>query len=397
MKRVSPLIVLAAAVGLLTPSIAVAAGPPPNPPTDLASVDATEARITITWTSSTSPDVVRYEAFLGSANYHTQSASVAASTTSVTFGGFQCGSPYTFSVVAVDSSGDVSTADTATLSTLPCQADVQVVSNTPSVTDSTIGQDVTFTIVAHNNGPDAVVLFVNTVATISGLAVIPDADTVVCDFGISNDGSDCEYGLIQPGETVTQTDALETVATSSGYATEVACARSPYPIDDPNPLNDCGVAAVKLDQPAGNASGGGNPGGGSNGGPGGVVVAGPSGSEPQPQPPVVSRPPILVGCVPYTFVYGQRASGRRWQRTVRVRDVVALDGSCHGDRILIGRANAVFSRTRVKSGIYVNVSSWRCRQVRMKGAWLDDCSQGPRALSWSETVVPAEDAIGGNT
>ncbi len=384
MKRVSLLIVLATAVGLLTPSIAVAAGPPPNPPTDLASADATEASITITWTPSTSTDVVGYKAFLGSPSYYTQSASVGASTTSATFGGLQCGSPYTFSVVAVDSSGDVSTADTATMSTLPCQADVQVVSNTPSVADATIGQDVTFTIVAHNNGPDAVVLFVNTVATISGLAVIPDADTVVCDFGISNDGSDCEYGLIQPGETVTQTDTLETVATSSGYATEVACARSPYPIDDPNPLNDCGVATVKLNQPAG-SSGAVNSGGWSNGGSGGVVVAGSNGAE--PQPPVVSRPSLRV-CAPYTFVYGQRAADR-WQRMVRVGDIVALDRNCHGSRILIGRANAVFSRTQVKSGVYVNVSSWRCRQLRVKGAWLDDCSQGPRALSWSETVVRA--------
>ena len=209
---------------------------------------------------------------------------------------------------------------------------------------------------------------------------------MVCDFGISNDGSDCEYDLIQPGETVTQTDTLQTVATSSGYATEVACARSPYPIDDPNPLNDCGVATVKLNQPAG-SSGGGDPGGDSNGGSGGVVVTGSNGSEPQPQPPVASRPPLRV-CVPYTFVYGQRAAGR-WKRTVRVGDIVALDGSCHGDRILIGRANAVFSRTQVKSGIYVNVSSSRCRQLRMMGAWLDDCSRGPRALSWSETVVRA--------
>lgn len=385
MKRVSLLIVLATAVGLLTPSIAVAASPP-NPPTGLGLGEATETSVTITWTPSTSTDVVGYEAFLGSASYYTQSASVGASTTSATFGGLECSSPYTFSVVAVDSSGTVSPADTAALSTLPCQADVQVVSNTPSVADATIGQDVTFTIVAHNNGPDAVVLFVNTVATISGLAVIPDADTVVCDFGISNDGSDCEYGLIQPGETVTQTDTLETVATSSGYATEVACARSPYTIDDPNPLNDCRVATVKLNQPAG-SSGAGNSGGGSNGGSGGVVVTGSNGAEPQPQSPVVSRPPLRV-CVPYTFVYGQRRADR-WQRAVRVGDIVARDGNCPGSRILIERANAVFSRTQVKSGIYVSVSSWRCRQLRVKGAWLDNCTQGPRALSWSETVVRA--------
>jgi uncharacterized repeat protein (TIGR01451 family) len=385
------LIVLATVVGLLTPSITVAATLP-NPPTGLGLGEATETSVTITWTPSTSTDVVEYEAFLGSPSYYTQSASVGASSTSVTFTGLQCGSPYTFSVVAVDASGNVSPTDTAALSTLPCQADVQVVLNTPSVADATIGQNVTFTIVARNNGPDAVELFVNTVTTISGLAVIPDADTVVCDFGISNDGSDCEYGLIQPGETVTQTDTLETVATSSGYAAEVACARSPNPIDDPNPLNDCGVATVKLDQPAG-SSGGGNSGGESNGGSGGVVVTGSNGSEPQPQTPVVLHPPLRV-CAAYTFVYRQRAAGP-WQRTVRVGVIMALDGNCRGSRILIERANAVFSRTQVKSGIYVNVSSWRCRQLRMKGAWLDDCWQGPRMLSWSETIVRArEPAIG---
>jgi hypothetical protein len=102
---------------------------------------------------------------------------------------------------------------------------------------------------------------------------------------------------------------------------------------------------------------------------------------------VVSHPPLLV-CAPYTFVYGQTAAGP-WQRTVLVGVIMALDRNCRGSRSLIERANAVFSRTQVKSGIYVNVSAWRCRQLRMKGVWRDDCSQGPRMLSWSETIVRA--------
>jgi uncharacterized repeat protein (TIGR01451 family) len=307
----------------------------------------------------------------------------------VTFGGFQCGSLYTFSVVAVDSSGDVSPASTVTLYTASCQADIDVVSNTPNVSDAAIGENVTFTIVATNNGPDAVGMLVNTESTLAGLTNLPDPfDGLTCQ-GVSNDGSACEYNWVQPGETFTETLVLQTQASTNGYANEVACAYAPWERTVDPPLNDCAVATVKLDQqPTGNGSGSENPGGGSN-------ATGPSGSppHPQPQPPVVSRPPLRV-CVPYTFVYGQRAAGR-WQRTVRVGDIVALDASCHGSRILIERANAVFSRMQVKSGIYVNVSSWRCRQLRVKGAWLDDCRQGSRVLSWSETVARAgEPAIG---
>jgi hypothetical protein len=391
---VGVLIVLATAMLVGTPSIAAAAGPAPlNPPTDLGESGATETSVTITWTPSTSPNVTGYEAFAGYPWFYTQSASVDASTTSATLGGLQCGTDDHFSVVAVDSSGDVSAADTANLATSPCQADIQVVSNTPSVTHAAIGQDVTFTIVATNNGPDTVGMLVNTESTLVGLAhPVDPIDTLTCQ-GVTNDGSACEYNFVQPGQTLTETMILQTQASSDGYANEVACAYAPWE-QTVDPLsNNCAVATVKLDQ---ETAGSGSPGTG-NLGSGGVVVTGPSGSQPQPQPgtppPVVSRPPLRV-CVPYTFAYAERAAGRS-QRRVRVRDIVALDGHCHGNRILIERANAVFSRTHAKAGIYVNVSSWRCRQVRVKGAWLGDCWQGPRALSWSETVMrTGEPAIG---
>lgn len=396
MKRVSLLIVLATGVELLTPSLASAAGSPVNPPTNLRVVSETETTVTLAWSPSTSSDVTGYEAFEGLAN--SPSASTAANTTFVTLGNVVCGLQFDFSVEAIDSAGNASSKDPIVVDMRPCQADIQVVSDTPSVTHAPVGTDVTFTIVAWNSGPDAAEMYVKTAWILAGLAFTDLPDAVSCQ-GIGNDGSQCEYGWIPPGQTVTQTVTLRTQATSTGYVNDVACVFWPIgddPLDDPDPSNDCAVATVQLDQePPSGDSAGGSTGGGSNGGSGGVVVMGSSGSQPQPlpRPPVVSRPPLRV-CVPYTFGYGQKAADRS-QRTVRVRDIVALDGHCHGNRILIERASAVFSRKHAKSGIYVNVSSWRCRQLRVKGAWLDDCWQGPRALSWSETVVrTGEPAIG---
>src|SRR5580704_13537140 len=238
-----------------TPSIAAAAGPAPlNPPTDLGESGATETSVTITWTPSTSPNVTGYEAFAGYPWFYTQSASVDASTTSATLGGLQCGTDDHFSVVAVDSSGDVSAADTANLATSPCQADIQVVSNTPSVTHAAIGQDVTFTIVATNNGPDTVGMLVNTESTLVGLAhPVDPIDTLTCQ-GVTNDGSACEYNFVQPGQTLTETMILQTQASSDGYANEVACAYAPWE-QTVDPLsNNCAVATVSSARRQGGAA-----------------------------------------------------------------------------------------------------------------------------------------------
>ena len=312
MKRVWVLVALATTMGLAAPTIAVAAGSPPNAPTDLHSDDGTETSATVTWSPSTSADVTGYEAFVGFPTSYTQSTSVDGSTTSATFGNLQCGTSYWFSVVAVDSSGEVSPASTAAVSTAPCQADIQVVSDTPSVTEATIGQDVTFTIVATNNGPDAVGMLINTESTLVGLALPPDptdsVDRLACQ-GVSNDGSACEYDWVQPGQTFTETLVLQTQPSSNGCASEVACAYAPWEQTVDAQFNDCAVATVKLDQEsAGGGSGGGDSGGGdaagSGGGvvtgSGGGVVAGSSGSQPKPQPrpqpPAESRPRLRV-CV----------------------------------------------------------------------------------------------------
>lgn len=130
-------------------------------------------------------------------------------------------------------------------------ADLAVVSKTADVRHARIGGEVTFTIVATNLGPDAADL--NVVEDPSQLypGQFPPADfqlgTEQCDFGISPDTPACEYGLVQPGETV-KTVAVMTVKPTAGkYASNTACVFSwDVPISDPNPANNCVTMAVRI-------------------------------------------------------------------------------------------------------------------------------------------------------
>jgi hypothetical protein len=130
-------------------------------------------------------------------------------------------------------------------------ADLAVVSKTANVRHAKIGQEVTFTIVATNRGPAAADL--NVVE--DPWQIYPDrfrpADfqlgEEVCDLGISPDSPACEYGLVQPGETVKTVAVMTVVPTAGHYASNTACVFSwDVPIIDPNPANDCVTMRVKI-------------------------------------------------------------------------------------------------------------------------------------------------------
>jgi hypothetical protein len=130
-------------------------------------------------------------------------------------------------------------------------ADLAVVSKTADVRHAKIGDEVTFTIVATNNGPDAADL--NVVEDPAQLypGQFPPSDFQLvseeCDFGISADTPACEYGVVQPGETVTTVVVMTVEPTAGDYASNTACVFSwDVPIIDPNPGNDCVTTIVRV-------------------------------------------------------------------------------------------------------------------------------------------------------
>jgi uncharacterized repeat protein (TIGR01451 family) len=124
---------------------------------------------------------------------------------------------------------------------VPPTADLAIVSNTANVRHAKVGQEVTFTIVATNNGPDPADFFVNEQALV-GLEMVSET----CDRGISPDTPFCEYGFLQAGETVTTTVVARVQATGGRYASNTACASSPETIADPNSANDCATTNLRI-------------------------------------------------------------------------------------------------------------------------------------------------------
>ncbi|MEW1959060.1 fibronectin type III domain-containing protein [Kineococcus sp. NPDC059986] len=108
---------------------------PPSAPSTVTAV-AGDASATVTWTSSGSPDVVRYEVLDQSG---TVRATAPTGATSATVTGLVNGTTYTFSVVAVDAAGNRSPAGSATPVTpaapqLPAPAGVSVAAQDASGT-----------------------------------------------------------------------------------------------------------------------------------------------------------------------------------------------------------------------------------------------------------------------
>lgn len=149
-----PWVCLAGLVGtlaLVCPAVA-SAGTMLDPPTDLYQSSQTATSVTVSWTPSDSSGVTGYEIWPNGG----AKVDVGAGATSYTITGLNCGGDAGFEVWAFDAAGDVSpevSTEGYAPATMPCEADLQVLSDTPSVSHAQVGQDVTFTIVARNAGP----------------------------------------------------------------------------------------------------------------------------------------------------------------------------------------------------------------------------------------------------
>lgn len=119
-------------------------------------------------------------------------------------------------------------------------ADIAVISNTANVKHAHVGQEVTFTIVASNSGPDTAELDVH--LELQGFVLVGET----CDLGIFPDIPSCEYGFVQPGQTRTTIAVVRAVDPDAESATNTACVSSAQPINDPNSANDCITSAVKI-------------------------------------------------------------------------------------------------------------------------------------------------------
>jgi hypothetical protein len=129
-------------------------------------------------------------------------------------------------------------------------ADIAVVSMTASVRHAKVGQEVTFTVVAENNGPDA-----------ADFALIADASlffpnqfqpsgfeiqgAVECQNG-PPDGASCEDNSLPAGATLTMIFHATVKPTTNKIASITSIVDSFSPIPDPNPANDSMTASVRV-------------------------------------------------------------------------------------------------------------------------------------------------------
>ena len=123
----------------------------------------------------------------------------------------------------------------------PVNADIAIVSKTANVRHAKVGQLVTFTIVARNNGPETSQLDVIDQPLV-GLQMVDE----ICDRGVSPDTPACEYALVAPGDTVTTTVVAEVQRPVGKYATNTACLSNESGFPDPDPNNDCATTSVKI-------------------------------------------------------------------------------------------------------------------------------------------------------
>ena len=120
-------------------------------------------------------------------------------------------------------------------------ADLAIVSNTANVKHAKVGAEVTFTIIATNNGPESADF--NVTWTSGQLQLVSET----CDLGISPDTPACEYGTVEPGVTLTTTVVAEALSTGSKVAIGTGCmVEQPGFIIDPDPQNNCAAATVKV-------------------------------------------------------------------------------------------------------------------------------------------------------
>ena len=120
-------------------------------------------------------------------------------------------------------------------------ADLAIVSNTASVKHAKVGDEVTFTIIASNNGPESADFNVTWASEQMQLV------SETCDLGISPDTPACEYGTVDPGVTLTTTVVARVLDTGGNDATSTGCmVEQAGFIIDPYPQNNCAAATVKI-------------------------------------------------------------------------------------------------------------------------------------------------------
>jgi uncharacterized repeat protein (TIGR01451 family) len=290
---------------------------------------------------------------------------------------------------APDQSSDPNPSDDCATATVridgpvsPPVADLAIVSDTPDVTHATTGQQLTFTIVARNNGPDPAELSLSDLQAWSwdSLRFVSRA----C-IGPSNLCAMGQLPVLQPGDTYTETVSGQVQAPGNGYASDTACASSPDS-RDPNSQNDCGTGIVRIDNappdgtgtPTGGTTGTGGKGGTASGSAGGAT--GPVGSMAPTSRRGRSAPASMGACRAYTRRVGRHARSY----TIRVHHTL----SCGQSRAIIRRADAKFTRL----GAAVTVSSWLCREHRLHATWVDTCNTaGGAVLTWTERLLSRPD------
>lgn len=115
------------------------------------------------------------------------------------------------------------------------------VTNSASVSSARVGDIVTYTIVATNNGPDA-----STVDVGEDLSSNFQILGVTCDRGVSSDGPTCEYQTVASGDAVTTRVVTKIRTGQARVANDTACVTSEATTVDPNSSNDCASASVRI-------------------------------------------------------------------------------------------------------------------------------------------------------
>jgi predicted lipoprotein len=144
-------------------------------------------------------------------------------------------------VAAVLSLAGVCSVSVARADNVPA-ADLAVVSQTANVRQAKVGDEVTFTVVTVNNGPDAAELDV--VDNPADFQLVDEQ----CDFGVSPDTPACEYGsnLFTVGQLVTTVMVTKLTPVAGKFASNTVCVSSEDAILDPNPGNNCLMTSVRV-------------------------------------------------------------------------------------------------------------------------------------------------------
>jgi len=120
------------------------------------------------------------------------------------------------------------------------RADLSVTRVSPARATVTLGELVTFRVVATNNGRASSELNVGAIES-QGLRLV----RMMCAQGVTADTPSCEYGSVPPGTHLVTRIVARVTSVQSGY-TQVACASSSGDTSDPRPGNDCKLALLTL-------------------------------------------------------------------------------------------------------------------------------------------------------